>query len=88
LAGALLFFSRRKETRRVLAAMGAVFGVFAILLPTSLIGTCASNSAVCNTTMLPIMLVAGGIALAATIAAFVVNEWKREEDVARVATAV
>jgi hypothetical protein len=77
-AGALLFFARRKETRRALAIVSALLGLFTILLPTTLIGTCASDAAVCNTTMKPIMLAAGGLALAASVIILVVNELKRD----------
>ncbi len=76
--GGLLFFARRRETRRALAIVSACLGLFAILVPTSLIGTCGSEAMICNTTMKPIMLVAGGIALAASVALLVVNELRRE----------
>jgi predicted membrane channel-forming protein YqfA (hemolysin III family) len=78
-AGALLFLSRRKDTRRAVATIAALLGLFAILLPTTLIGTCATDAAVCNTTMKPIMLAAGGLALAASVLILVVNELSREE---------
>ncbi len=78
-AGALLLLSRRKETRRALGVMGALFGLFAILLPTALIGTCPPSSAVCNTTMLPIMLITGGIAMAASVAVLIVNELRSDD---------
>ena len=78
-AGAFLFFARRKEARRALGVLGALLGLFAVLLPTSLIGTCASSGAVCNTTMRPIMLAAGGIAVVASLVILVVNEVGREE---------
>ena len=81
-AGAFLFFARRKETRRALGVVGALLGLSAILLPTSLIGTCGSAGAVCNTTMRPIMLVAGGLAIAASVLILVVNEIGRDEIVA------
>ena len=80
-AGALLFFARRKETRRALAIVSVLLGLSAILLPTTLIGTCASAAAVCNTTMKPIMLIAGGLAVAASVLVLVVNELKRDETV-------
>ena len=76
-AGGLLFFAGRRETRRALAILAALLGLFAMLLPASLIGTCGSSAAVCNTTMKPVMLVAGGIAVAASIAALAVNELRR-----------
>jgi hypothetical protein len=78
-AGALLFFARRKETRRALGIVGALLGLSAMLLPTTLIGTCGSAGAVCNTTMKPIMLIAGGLAVAASVLVLVVNELKRDE---------
>ena len=78
-AGGLLFFARRKETRRALSVLAACLGLSATLLPTALIGTCGSSAAVCNTTMKPVMLVAGGIALVASLTLLVVNELRREE---------
>ena len=78
-AGGLLFFARRKETRRALSIVCALLGLSAILLPTTLIGACASAGAVCNTTMKPIMLVAGGLAVAASVLVLVVNELKRAD---------
>jgi hypothetical protein len=78
-AGGLLFFARRRETRRALAIVSALLGLFAILLPTSLIGTCGAETMICNTTMKPVMMIAGGIALAASVAALVVNELRRDE---------
>ena len=76
--GALLFFSRRKETRRALAVLGALAGVFAILLPTVLIGHCANSDAVCSTTMTPIMISAGAVALAVSLIVLVANEWRTD----------
>jgi hypothetical protein len=38
IVGGLMFFSRRRETLLALSLLGAVLGVFAILLPTYLIG--------------------------------------------------
>ena len=72
--GVLLFFSRRRETRRALGITGALLGLMAVLLPTSLIGVCASSAAVCNTTMRPIMLAAGGLAVVVGVIAIIVNE--------------
>jgi hypothetical protein len=77
-AGAFLFFSRRRETVRALGVTTAALGLVTILLPAALIGTCVANSAVCNTTMAPIMYAAGGITMALGVVAVVVNELKRE----------
>ena len=78
-AGGLLFFARRKETRRALGIVAALLGLFTVLLPTTLIGTCGSSAAVCNTTMKPIMLVAGGLAVVASVIILGVNEMRRDE---------
>ena len=76
-SGALLFFSRRRETIRALGILSALMGLFAILLPSTLIGTCAPSTSVCNTTMAPIMYSAGGLALAVGVIVVVVNELRR-----------
>jgi len=78
-AGGLLYFARRRETRRALAIVTACLGLFAILVPVSLIGTCGAATMICNTTMKPVMMIAGGIAVAASVAVLVVNELRREE---------
>ena len=63
-AGLLGLFSRRKETRRALAVLVCVLGIVTILVPTVLIGVCSTSSAVCNTTMRPVMVAAGGLTVA------------------------
>ena len=82
-AGALYFFTgaAASEPSRTPppGADDISFVLFAILLPTTLIGTFASDAAVCNTTMKPTMLVAGGLAIAARVLSLVVNELKRDD---------
>jgi uncharacterized membrane protein len=77
-AGMLLFFSRRTETRRALAVLVCVLGVVAMLLPTVLIGVCEQSSAVCNTTMRPILLVAGGLTVIIGLITLIRNELGNE----------
>jgi hypothetical protein len=57
--GGLIFFSKRKETQRALAILGAVLGLFLILLPTALIGVCASPDMICNSLMRPTLIFTG-----------------------------
>jgi hypothetical protein len=76
--GVLLFLARRKETRRALGIVAALLGVLTILLPKGLIGTCPTDSAVCNTTMTPIMLAVGGLAAIVGIIVVIFNEMSRE----------
>ena len=78
LAGVLLFFARRKETRQCLAVLIALLGLVVILLPTVLIGVGAQASAVCNTVMRPAMVAAGGLALALGLIALLTNELRPE----------
>lgn len=59
LIGGLLFISKRRETQRVLVFLGAVLGLFLILLPTVLIGVCASADMICNSLMKPTLLFTG-----------------------------
>jgi hypothetical protein len=51
--GALLTTSKKKESMRNLGILGAILGVFVILLPTALIGVCANPEMVCNSVMKP-----------------------------------
>jgi hypothetical protein len=76
--GVLLLFARRKETTRVLGIVAIVVGVLTILIPTTIVGTCANTMMVCNTEMKPTLLVAGGITIALGIAAIAVGEMRRE----------
>ena len=71
LAGLYALRSRRKETLRFAGIVGAASGAMAILLPTLLIGVCASPMMICNLLMRPILLASGILAIVASIALFV-----------------
>jgi hypothetical protein len=57
--GASLFLSKRRESQRVLSLIGLVLGLFAVLLPTALIGVCMSDEMLCNVLMKPTLIAAG-----------------------------
>jgi len=57
--GILLGFSRRKESMRNLSILGIVLGAVAILVPTTLIGVCASPDMLCNSVMRPLLILMG-----------------------------
>lgn len=61
LTGILMTTSRRKETLRSLSLIGAVLGIFVILLPTTLVGVCANPEMICNSVMKPSLLLSGGL---------------------------
>lgn len=62
--GAMMLFTRRKESTRYLGMLGAILGVFVMLIPTSLIGVC-KTAMVCNTVMRPSLVVFGSVVTAA-----------------------
>jgi hypothetical protein len=76
--GAATAFTKKKESRRILALAGTVLGAFAILLPTALIGVCASNDMLCNSFMKPAMIVSGILVIGVSIVGLVISERKAE----------
>lgn len=77
--GVLMLLSRRKETRLVLALPAAVLGAVAMLLPTALIGVCAASGAICRTALLPTVLIAGGLTVAASIAMLAADQLRPQK---------
>lgn len=65
--GALMFTSKRLETRRYLSIVGIVLGAFTMLVPSELIGVCATPMMLCHSVMLPTMLTTGGLVTAVSI---------------------
>lgn len=68
--GGLMGFSQRKESLRSLSILGILLGAFAILIPTYLIGVCASFEMLCNSLMKPIMIFGGTVVLVASLVGF------------------
>jgi Domain of unknown function (DUF4418) len=68
--GGMFFFSKRKETQQSLSILGGILGVFVVLFPTTLIGVCASNMMACRNLMLPALVIAGVLVVAACVALF------------------
>ncbi len=66
--GVLLALSRRRESRRALAAVGLVEGALAALLPTALVGVCANPEMLCSSVMKPTLILAGILVIAASAA--------------------
>ena len=69
--GILMWFSRRKESLRILSILGIVLGIFAILIPTNLIGVCASSEMLCNSLMKPTLIFSGTVAVVASLVGLV-----------------
>jgi hypothetical protein len=76
--GALLTTSKKKETLRNLAILGAILGVFVILLPTALIGVCGNPDMICNSIMKPTLILTGSLVVALSLFG-VVKSFQPEE---------
>lgn len=55
----MMAISKAKEAKRSLNIMAIVLGAFAALTATTLIGVCASDDMICNSVMLPAMILSG-----------------------------
>lgn len=77
--GGMLAFSKRRETRRSIGLLGALLGVFVVLLPTELIGVCTSMSSACNLIMKPAMTGVGALLVATNLAVLVISQKQVEE---------
>jgi hypothetical protein len=75
--GSMMIPSRRKGNLTILAVMGTVLGIFAVLLPNSLIGVC-STSMLCNTVMQPSLTVLGSLAIVSSLGALVMSRRTKE----------
>lgn len=65
--GAMMIAARRKESLLFLGATGGILGIFAVLLPNTLIGVCQTPTMICHTTMLPALTVLGSMVIAGNI---------------------
>lgn len=73
--GAMLAFNRRRESVRALTSLGISLGVFVILLPTVLIGVCASSEMTCNMIMKPALISMGGLVIVASLVTLAFSEF-------------
>ena len=77
--GAVTAVSKRKESRRIIAGFGALLGFFVILLPTALIGVCASADMLCNSVMKPTLILSGILIMAISAATLIMSERQTEQ---------
>jgi len=71
--GVMMVASRRKGNLLTLGIIGSVLGVFAILLPTILIGVCQSNMMLCNSVMKPTLIILGSLTIVCSMWAIVLS---------------
>ena len=72
--GIMTTLNRRKEAGKVLGVTGVILGLSSILLPTYLIGVCATPTMLCHTFMSPTLIIAGvvisGLSLTGAVMSF------------------
>ena len=69
--GAVMIASRRRHTQRALSIVTTSLGLAAVLLPTYLIGVCASQEMICAMVMKPTLLLAGILTMAVGVVGLV-----------------
>jgi quinol-cytochrome oxidoreductase complex cytochrome b subunit len=79
--GALLAFSRRKETRLALSVLGMLLGAIVILLPTWLIGVCANPDMLCKSIEQPTLILSGSLVIVISLAGLVFSLRQQEQAV-------
>jgi hypothetical protein len=77
--GAVTAVSKRKESRRIIAGLGALLGVLVILFPTALIGVCASADMLCNSVMKPTLILSGILIVAISAGTLIYSERQPEQ---------
>ena len=70
--GSIMTVTRRKGNLRILGTLGVVLGIFAVMLPNTLIGVC-QTSMLCHTVMQPALTVLGSLAIAGSLGALVLS---------------
>ena len=77
LVGAMMVFTKRKESRMIFAFSGVTLGALAILIPTKLIGVC-STAMLCHTAMQPALVALGSLAIVTSL-----GNWAFVRDIER-----
>ncbi|MHB0877305.1 MAG: DUF4418 family protein [Anaerolineae bacterium] len=78
LVGLMLPLSRRREGGAFLGFTGVGLGAVAILLPTMLIGVCASPDMLCHSLMRPALVLSGSLVVAAGLVGVVIASRRSE----------
>jgi hypothetical protein len=78
LCGALIGSSRKRGAHQYLGAMSVALGVCIVLLPTVLIGVCASSDMQCAALMKPILILAGSLASILGAVCLAADVWQTE----------
>jgi len=76
--GTVTGVSRRKESRRIIGALGVLLGAVVILLPTYLIGVCASADMLCNSVLKPTLILSGTLIIAISLVTWFISERRPE----------
>jgi len=79
--GVVTAVSKRRESRRIVAGIGTLLGLFVIMLPTVLVGVCTNPDMLCNSIMKPTLIMAGLLTIALSLGAWIYSERQPEPSV-------
>ena len=82
LVGVFHLTSKRRETKRSVALFGLTLGALAVLFPTVLIGVCSNPDMMCNMVEKPVLILAGTLAMAASLVGMVLPSTRMEVELA------
>lgn len=85
--GLMTIKNRGKTLLRSLAVLGAIIGIFTLLVPTQLIGVCMGNEMLCNIAMKPTLILSGILTTLVSIAIFVLASRNSPAEIPPVAQA-
>lgn len=77
--GAMMTFSRRRQSLMNLSILGIILGAVVMALPTSLIGVCTTPGMICNSVMKPSLLALGGVVTGISLVSIVASSRKKED---------
>jgi hypothetical protein len=77
--GILMLVSRRKETASFLSIIGIVLGAAVVLIPTEVIGVCATQMP-CHTFMQPFLIAMGAVVVVLCVLGLVVSLSNKESE--------
>lgn len=77
--GTMMTFSRRRKSQMNLSVLGILAGAAILAVPTSLIGTCATPTMICNTAMKPALLTMGSVVTGISLVSLIVSGKGKEQ---------
>ena len=77
-SGIMLLITKQRSVKISMGVMGIILGVMAALIPTYLIGVCATATMICRMVMLPAILLASGLVVVASVAVVILASSRKD----------